>query len=171
MDNLHFLFHMIVLSSKQLRVENKTADGLAFWKPIKKILQKHDKTTFGNWKHMSKRNYHDIMSLPEKSIDGYGKEMMNESNHFLIQTVRLPNESEHITLRKLIQVALNIGQYIGISDESHIWMHLDKYAKVESIKQMDKIVTKDLVESILTEILQFVPTMGFYIKDIKEHFE
>lgn len=171
MDNLQFLFHMTVLASKQLRTENKTADGLAFWKPIKKILQKYDTATFGNWKHMGKRNYQDIMALPEKSIDGHGNETMNESNHFLIQTVRLPNGAEHITLRKLIQIALNIGQYIGVSDESHPWMFLNKYVKVESIKKMDELVTKDLVESILIAILKFVPTMGFYIQDIKEHFD
>lgn len=171
MENLHMLFHMIVLSSKQLRVENKKASGLAFWKPIKNILQQYDTTTYGNWKKMNQKNYNTIMLLPEKTVNGYGKETVNEQNHFLIQTVRLPTESNDITLRKLLQIALNIGQFIGISDETYSWMYLEKYVKTDSIKKMDKIITKDLMESILTEILQFVPTMRFYIEVINEHFK
>jgi hypothetical protein len=109
--------------------------------------------------------------LPEKTVNGYGKETVNEQNHFLIQTVRLPTESTDITLRKLLQIALNIGQFIGISDETYSWMYLEKYVKTDSIKKMDKIITKDLMESILTEILRFVPTMQFYIAVINEHFK
>ena len=165
------LFHMIVLSSKQLRAENKKADGLAFWKPLKQILQKYDKTTFGTWKYMNQDNYRKIMLLPEKTINGYGTESINEQTHFFIQTVRLPTESNDITLRKLLQVALNIGQFIGISDETYSWMYLEKYAKTDAIKKMNKIITKDLMERILTEILRFVPTMRFYIEGINEHFQ
>jgi len=165
------LFHMIMLSSKQLRVENKKADGLAFWKPIKKILQQYDTTTYGSWKKMNQKNYNTIMLLPEKTINGYRKETVNEQNHFLIQTLRLPTESDEITLRKLLQIALNIGQFIGIRDETYSWMYLEKYVKTDTIKNIDKIITKDLMVKILTEVLRFVPTMTFYIDDINEHFQ
>jgi len=160
-----------MLSSKQLRVENKKADGLAFWKPIKKILQQYDTTTYGSWKKMNQKNYNTIMLLPEKTINGYRKETVNEQNHFLIQTLRLPTESDEITLRKLLQIALNIGQFIGIRDETYSWMYLEKYVKTDTIKNIDKIITKDLMVKILTEVLRFVPTMTFYIDDINEHFQ
>lgn len=171
MENTRMLFHMIMLSSKQLRVENKKADGLAFWKPIKKILQQYDTTTYGSWKKMNQKNYNTIMLLPEKTINGYRKETVNEQNHFLIQTLRLPTESDEITLRKLLQIALNIGQFIGIRDETYSWMYLEKYVKTDTIKNIDKIITKDLMVKILTEVLRFVPTMTFYIDDINEHFQ
>lgn len=171
MENTRMLFHMIMLSSKQLRVENKKADGLAFWKPVKKILQQYDTTTYGTWKKMNQTNYNTIMLLPEKTINGYGKETVNEQNHFLIQTVRLPTESDEITLCKLLQIALNIGQFIGIRDETYSWMYLEKYVKSDTIKNIDKIITKDLMVKILTEVLRFVPTMQFYIEDINEHFQ
>jgi len=120
---------------------------------------------------MNQKNYNTIMMLPEKTVNGYGVETINEQNHFLIQTVRLPTESNDITLRKLLQIALNIGQFIGISDETYSWMYLEKYVKADTIKNIDKIITKDLMERILTEILRFVPTMQFYIEDINEHFQ
>lgn len=50
-------------------------------------------------------------------------------------------------------------------------MYLEKYVKTDTIKNIDKIITKDLMVKILTEVLRFVPTMTFYIEDINEHFQ
>lgn len=171
MNNLDFLFHMMIQCSKQLRYENRYADGFAYWKPIKKILMKYDKYIFDDWKVIKKSVFKKIMSLPERYTDGYGNQHIHEDNHFLIQTVRIPSESDNITLRKIVQVAFHIGQYIGIQDESFSWMYLDKYATMNTISEINKIVTKELVQDILTEILVFVPTMEFYIKDINDHFD
>lgn len=52
------------------------------------------------------------MKLPEFYINGFGKKEIIEENHFIIQTVRIP-VIEKPSLRKIMQIALNIGQYLG----------------------------------------------------------
>ncbi len=51
-----------------------------------------------------------VMSLPEYVINGYGVSIINEPNHFAIQQIRiLLNEKP--TVRKILQIVLNVGQY------------------------------------------------------------
>ena len=50
------------------------------------------------------------MSIPEFVTNGHGNTEIIEINHFLIQTVRIP-KNEEPSLRKVCQIALNIGQY------------------------------------------------------------
>jgi hypothetical protein len=52
------------------------------------------------------------MLLPEYTINGYEEKIIIENNHFIIQQVRIPL-TEKPTIRKIIQIALNIGQYKG----------------------------------------------------------
>jgi hypothetical protein len=52
------------------------------------------------------------MKLPEYSINGKNEKIIIEKNHFLIQTVRIPLTEKPI-LRKIMQIALNNGQYQG----------------------------------------------------------
>ena len=50
--------------------------------------------------------------MPEFFKDGHGNTEIIEKKHFLIQTVRIP-KNEEPSLRKVCQIALNIGQYQG----------------------------------------------------------
>lgn len=104
------LFEKIKKVSKQYRQNNKSFDGKKFWQPIKIILSETNwKAT--KWKKQSSAKYSSIMNIPEFYINGFGKTQIIEKNHFLIQTVRLP---QGITsLKKICQIALNIGQYEG----------------------------------------------------------
>lgn len=109
-------FSKIRKDAETLRTHNKKANGQAFWKPIKESLEPYDSIQ-GKWNSKlfkDKYNvfYEKVMKLPEK--DGNGK--MIEPHHFIIQCVRIPR-TEVLTLRKLIQVALNIGQLIPMMDE------------------------------------------------------
>jgi Zn-dependent M32 family carboxypeptidase len=170
-SKLELLFQLVLLGSKQLREANARADGLAFWQPIKKLLAKYDTTTkLDNWNQrgISKETVQNIMKLPEKTIDGYGEETMMEENHFLIQTVRLPIESPKPNLRKIIQVALNIGQYIGISDEFYSWMSIDKYVTKPNIEQLSMHIPANLIKAIFKIIVQQVPSMECLEESIRE---
>ena len=90
---------------------NTSFDGKKFWQPIKRILSESSwKAT--KWKKQSKTKYDKIMSMPEFFKDGHGNTEIIEKNHFLIQTVRIP-KNEEPSLRKVCQIALNIGQYQG----------------------------------------------------------
>ena len=54
-----------------------------------------------------------IMLYEHKDDEG---KVINEKNHFMIQTIRIPNEIEFSIVR-LIQIAYNIGQYEGIGED------------------------------------------------------
>ena len=71
------------------------------------------------------------MKLPEFYINGFGKTEIIEENHFIIQTVRIP-VTEKPSLRKIMQIAINIGQYLG-------------HNKTNMLK---KIKIKDYIDSI-----------------------
>jgi len=90
------------------------------------------------------------MSLPEYYIDGYNNKETLKENHFLIQTVRIPlskkesnkDEEEPPNLKKIMQVALNIGQYLGVSGKSTM-----KYNKITDYitEKESKIKVNDLL--------------------------
>ena len=84
------------------------------------------------------------MSIPEYTINGYGEKHIIEKNHFVIQTVRLPTNEEP-SLRKIMQVALNIAQYQA-SREPKIKL---KYNKIEDFILKNDSQTK--LSDILSE--------------------
>jgi hypothetical protein len=142
--------------SKKNRSTNKSFNGKAFWQPIKKILSDSN-LKVKKWKSISKSYTKTIMGHPEFVINGYGKAHMIELNHFLIQTIRIPT-TEKPLLRKIIQVALNIGQYNGTKKSSDqclkyvtIYDYVPKkYCKIKltdilsnsNIKKLDKYLSK-----------------------------
>lgn len=88
-----------------------TSAGLKFWKLMKHILEEFDDSTAtwnGEWISALKEIYRvDKMEefCPEYDVNGE----MIEHNHFMLQVLRIPAK-EALTLRKLCQVALNLGQ-------------------------------------------------------------
>ena len=157
-SNLNDLFQLVIMSSEQLHKDNINADGLVFWKPIKKLLLEYDNVVASSWKHINDNIVKWIMLLPEYVIDSEGKKYIIETNHFLIQTVRLTIK-EKPSLRKVIQVALNIGQYIGLGHKRREWMYLDKYLTEEDIKKLSEHVTDDLISQVYNVILKKVPSI------------
>lgn len=160
--NLEYLFHIIMSSARQLRKDNPNADGLNFWKPIKEILSKYDKiSSVQSWKKngISKKTTDSIMKLEEKIIDGYGNVKMIENNHFIIQTVRIPIKDKVPNLRKIIQLALNIGQYIGIANAKESWMDLNRYILKKDNISISALITKDMIDKIIDVIVLMVPKM------------
>ena len=116
---LEQLFNMVFNKSYVLRKHhtiqkrrnqlNPKFDGQGFWQPIKEIFAK-DKNKASSWVHsLQKEQEALIMSLNEKNANGN----MNEKNHFLIQQVRIPHNEEPVVC-KILQIALNMGQYKGI---------------------------------------------------------
>lgn len=111
LTTIETLFDQIRKIAKQKRKKNSSFDGKKFWQPIKTILSESSwKAT--KWRKQSKTKYEKIMSMPEFFINGHGNTEIIEKNHFLIQTVRIP-KNEDPSLKKVCQIALNIGQYQG----------------------------------------------------------
>jgi len=81
-------------------------DGQQFWQPIKKVLNKLD-IKFNNWTELSK--FHkNLINIEE--YDNFNK--IIEINHFIRQHANIPCNDEP-NLTKIIQIALNSGQYLG----------------------------------------------------------
>lgn len=137
--NLEILFANVLEKSYKLRKKNPNAfDGQGFWQPIKKLLEPLDSYSAKKWRKISKTKTKKIMLLPEYSINGYETKLIDEKNHFIIQQVRIPL-NEKPTIKKIIQIALNIGQYKGINNNKFIYN-----IKFNDITQF--IYKKDIIE-------------------------
>ena len=87
------------------------------------------------------------MLLPEYTINGYEEKIIIENNHFIIQQVRIPL-IEKPTIRKIIQIALNIGQYRG-SGGKIIFDNIGQFIYRKDIVELSKHIPDDLVGKII----------------------
>ena len=78
----------------------------------------------------------EIMQYEHK--DGEGK-VINEKNHFMIQSIRIPNEVQFSIVR-LIQIAYNLGQYEGIGENIDTLprKNLNEFISDENIELLNK---------------------------------
>jgi hypothetical protein len=135
-----------------LRKINPTKfDGQGFWQPIKKILEPLDSYNAKKWKQISKTKTRKIMLLPEYTINGYETKLINENNHFIIQQVRIPL-NEKPTIKKIMQIALNIGQYKGINNNNFIYdikfNDLTQFIYKSDIIQLSKHISEEILKKI-----------------------
>ena len=144
LTTIESLFEQIRKILKQKRKNKLLFDGKKFWQPIKAILSTTDWKA-SKWKKQSAQRYDSIMSIFEYHINGHGNTEIIETNHFLIQTVRIP-QNEKPSLKKVIQIALNIGQYQGDTDKPieksnilHFLSKKDSHVLLKDILHKDKI--------------------------------
>ena len=145
------LFDLVRKKSKMLRENNNKADGQAFWKPIKDTLARYSDITASKFKQINPELTSDIMALPEKVINGYGEEKMIELHHFMIQAVRIPIK-EKPTLQKILQIALNLGQYEGLVEQPDprlMLLDLIDYLTIGDILELNKKITDEVMEDIV----------------------
>lgn len=93
------------------------------------------------------------MLLPEYIINGYEEKSLIENNHFIIQQVRIPLK-ETPTIRKIVQVALNIGQHRGSGGEI-IFNSIDDFITKKDIIELSKYIPDELVREILYYLESF----------------
>ena len=85
-----------------------------------------------------------------------------ESNHFLIQQVRIPT-TEKPSIRKIIQLGLNIGQWYGKPDKSlmkelkYETLNLNKLSRYVSKKDIEKI-SKNIPDESIQNIMNYLST-------------
>ena len=153
---LEILFTKILDKSYQLRKKNPLHfDGKGFWQPIKTMLEPLDKHTASKWKNLSKSKTKKIMLLPEYTINGYDTKTINENNHFIIQQVRIPLQDKP-TIKKIMQIALNIGQYKGISKcinktkniKNINYNNINQFIFKNDIVELSKYLTNDIIDAI-----------------------
>ena len=107
MKNVEDLFEAMVAKAKSVNAAR--GDGLAFWQRFKPLLDK-SRLSFEWRSRWSDELSARILDMAEYVTTGRGEKKIVKNNHFLIQAVRIP-KTEDPCLRKLIQVALNVGQH------------------------------------------------------------
>ena len=77
-----------------------------------------------------------IMNYEHKNEEG---QVINERNHFMIQTIRIPNEVQFSIVR-LIQIAYNLGQYEGIGENINTLprKNLNEFISDENIELLNR---------------------------------
>ena len=134
---------VIVQEYAKINRENKKYNGKKYWSEIKKFIKmnincKNFENEIDSCEFIKLENEKtkQIMELSEYELNENGMSII-EMNHFMIQTVRIPNENP-FSIIKLMQISYNIGQYIGMGGNSE---HLAS-TKIEdfiSIKDIQKI--------------------------------
>ena len=116
------------------------------------MLELLDEYSAKKWRKLSKKLTKRIMLLPEYTINGYEEKIIIEDNHFIIQQVRIPL-TEKPTIRKIIQIALNIGQHKGSSGKprsiSRIGLNnIKQFIYQKDIIELSKHISNDIVRKI-----------------------
>ena len=102
MTRLYRIFNLVRFSAWNLRRKNPKADGRQFWQFIKNELNKYPLTASRGWLAQDAVMTAELMAIEETC----------EINHFLRQHANIPcNEPPSLT--KIIQIALNAGQFMG----------------------------------------------------------
>ena len=157
MLKLEILFNAIVKKFEYLRKHNKNVDGLSLWQPLKQILSSLDHYSAEKFKHISFVLTDKIMNLPEYTKNGYGIDTIIESNHFIIQQIRIPMKDKP-TIKKILQLALNIGQWKGYPDNT-IYKYIDytntnldklsRYIFSSDIIKLSNLISDDIYDKIM----------------------
>lgn len=136
------IYNTIVGRAANLRSTNPKANGLLYWTHLKKLFAPIAHISASEFIPIDKETYHRFMSLPEKTIDGYGNVTIIELHHFIIQLVRIPH-NELPSIIKILQLAYNYGQYVGTREKL-----LTKSGTFNGIENVDTIYKFISVEDI-----------------------
>ena len=108
--DLEQLFKGFSQQTEEARRSDPKFDGRAYWRKYKKVFE--DEQITASWIVPDESRRLSIKDLQEHNPDG----STNEKNHFIMQTVNIPL-NEPATFCKIMQVALNIGQYNAMVEE------------------------------------------------------
>ena len=127
-------------------------DGQQFWQPIKTELNNLD-IKFNKWKELS--NFHkNLINIVE--YDKNNK--IIEINHFIRQHANIPcNDTPSLT--KIIQIALNSGQFLGSATINDINKYKNnKLGKISTYmhKKDIKKISDDIPEQVIVNIKNYL---------------
>eukprot|EP00747_Dinoflagellata_sp_TGD_P170347 gnl/TRDRNA2_/TRDRNA2_201667_c0_seq1.p1 gnl/TRDRNA2_/TRDRNA2_201667_c0~~gnl/TRDRNA2_/TRDRNA2_201667_c0_seq1.p1 ORF type:complete len:177 (+),score=17.26 gnl/TRDRNA2_/TRDRNA2_201667_c0_seq1:34-564(+) len=149
----HAVFHRTcVFRASHVQDANPDPEaGLKFWKLMRPLLEEFDHATAswgGTWVQTLAEIYESENieeACPEYDANG----RMIEPNHFMLQVFRIPVK-EQLTLRKLCQVALNLGQLSA---------HKDCFtARLSEI--FDMMMARTRASDYSTQLLDISPPFG-----------
>ncbi len=154
---LEQLFTLVQEGTHQFKAENPQGDGRAFWQPMKRIFGEQN-IQASTWQALDPELVTKLINLPE--YDDLGNMIL--LNHFLRQQVRIPTQEEP-SLRKIMQIALNSGQYVadiahqnrhlGLQDFNYNQSglsYLETYISKAEIAKLSTLIPGSLIEEVET---------------------
>jgi hypothetical protein len=150
MNKLEYLFNRVKNTVKKIRKKNPNLDGRKFWQFIKEKLNEND-IKFNKWKKLT--IYHkNLININEYD----NNKNIIELNHFIRQHANIPlNDSSNLT--KIIQLALNSGQFLGLANTKIIKEYkykeknlglINTYMKQSDIESISKKISNNLIKEI-----------------------
>ena len=141
---IDYIFNIVYTIAVWIRLKDKKANGKSIWNEIKEILIPFDsiKVEWVSYKPTATNS-----SLYKNIINQGDPGESNETRHFLYKTVSIPLNEEP-TIRKLMQLAFNIGQLIGSKETLENWMYIDNYMNKENRSILANSIPDKLVETI-----------------------
>lgn len=150
MNKLEYIFNRVKNTVKKIRKKNPNLDGRKFWQYIKERLNKEN-IEFNSWKKLN--IYHkNLININEYDNNNN----IIELNHFIRQHANIPLNDES-NLTKIIQIALNSGQFLGLANTKIIeeYKYKDKklgllntYIKQSDIERISKKISNTLIKEI-----------------------
>jgi len=137
MKSLKETFELVLEKSELLHKNNinNEVEGLRFWRSIKDYLS--DSELKINWNiDLNKLNLNfvqKIMSLDESK----------DKNHFLIQHINLVKKNKP-NIRKILQIALNIGQLKLYLTEDNFQKDVLKYYKLYKLDKFETYIDPNI---------------------------
>lgn len=143
-QSLNRLFNSIRDGTMEVRRKYPDLDGIQYWQYIKAMCNKYDIVAKNGWQLSH------FCTVEETS----------EVTHFIAQHFRIPRESPP-TLTKIMQIALNSGQFMAANDTELIKTHsyyenglnrLETYISDNDIRDLSRQIPVEMIEDIETYI-------------------
>lgn len=134
-------------------LKSNKIDGLAFWRDYKKDLMKYDNLSTGLDYTVDKEYIKKINNLFNA---GYllNKDINGETvlpDHFIYQLANIPT-SEPLNVRRVMQLALNIGQWKAAIKNTEGLFLADKIFNEYNLENIESYLKKEDIE-VLSELL------------------
>ena len=167
-SSIETIYNCIVTHATKLRLNNTKANGLYYWIQLKSLFASIAYISANAFIPIEKDIYQRFMSLPEKTIDGYGNISMIELHHFVIQLVRIPH-NEKPSIIKILQLAFNYGQYLG-SREILLTKSVT-FNGIENVNTIYKFISIEDIQKIDSELDQHNINIAKLCEDINKFFD
>lgn len=146
----------LALSARTIKPD---LDGRSFWQPFKKLFEDIDLINQYGWKSLSK-NLTETLAHLENETD--------EMCHFWFQLYNLPYNYGNITMKRLLQLALNIGQLEGSMNnaellERPLLCYGRDFFEKEKVSSLDTFVSIEIQNRISNELILHEKKTGINI--------
>lgn len=145
LSKLETLFNMVRDGAFCARINNPKMDGRAFWQYIKNQCNNVHFPTNSKWRFKA--------YIPINET--------NELQHFIAQHFNIPHNTPHPTLTKILQIALNSGQFLAIAPVYEVagydYFINDLHLLQTYVHNDDIIAVSDFIpESLITSIETYI---------------